>query len=720
MVAADFPGAASLSSFYTLNVNGNDASTNSRTLSSAGSPTFVNVGFFGNENVLKAVGTGGSSTGVARTGDSVFDINLASGAGTIGGWFQADWPSSTAGVLIAVNSFLAGSFLLRKQTANLVQINASAAQTNSNANVNWPSGTWHHLVAVINAGTGSLYLDGQFATTITGLTGTGTAGTLTVGHEIGPGGGNNIVAQQVFHTQQALTAAQINNIYSKRFKGQQLAGGHVLQADSFPLVSLTNKAAFWSLAANPNDGSVNAKNLTNSGSVPFTGLGLFGEAGAAELSSSKVFQSTDSFFNTGNGVSFSCGAWFRARDWNPATGEVLMSNSPASGDRAWAISTNSSGGLHFIGTNTAGSNDTDITGANLALVDGSWHHVIFSYSFTSAMIKVYVDGLPYASAALANIRSLTSSLLYFGVSGLSVDANYFVGTVREAFFIKNYELTDADIRKLFSARVDLTGAAASVIAASQRWDANLLSEDGLGLSDLSGQAFVVDKSPAGKVWMDFGGASTNDPATRVNLKLSDSGLGATTVPVRKFQRSFVAAITDGTTIVHSLPSAPTNFSILHNSAADGKYKPLDAEGYIRADGTNIYLDGFGALTIDATRDLIVIASCGVPAIGIDVTTLANQVRYTAVKIANYTAATWEKVLTDSAAGAFTVTLPPTPAVGDTVEVYDGTESWGAFNVTLGRNGSNINSLAADFVCNVAGKAVKAVYISSAQGWRIYA
>jgi hypothetical protein len=52
-------------------------------------------------------------------------------------------------------------------------------------------------------------------------------------------------------------------------------------------------------------------------------------------------------------------------------------------------------------------------------------------------------------------------------------------------------------------------------------------------------------------------------------------------------------------------------------------------------------------------------------------------------------------------------------------LFDSTDSWVPNNVTLARNGSNINGVAADYICNVDGKMVRAIYVSSAQGWRIY-
>lgn len=100
-------------------------------------------------------------------------------------------------------------------------------------------------------------------------------------------------------------------------------------------------------------------------------------------------------------------------------------------------------------------------------------------------------------------------------------------------------------------------------------------------------------------------------------------------------------------------------------------------------------------------------------------TVTKLVTYTGIKTSAYTAVKWDKVLTDSSGGAFTVTLPASPSAGDFLEVYDATGSWGTNNVTLGRNGSNINGAASDFILNVSDKKVEIVYINSAQGWRVY-
>lgn len=89
-----------------------------------------------------------------------------------------------------------------------------------------------------------------------------------------------------------------------------------------------------------------------------------------------------------------------------------------------------------------------------------------------------------------------------------------------------------------------------------------------------------------------------------------------------------------------------------------------------------------------------------------------------VKTANYTAQDKEGVLADTSGGAFTVTLPATPAVGAQVVVADAAGTWGTNNLTVGRNGSNIAGSATDLVCDISGVSVQLVYDGSS--WEVYA
>jgi hypothetical protein len=89
-----------------------------------------------------------------------------------------------------------------------------------------------------------------------------------------------------------------------------------------------------------------------------------------------------------------------------------------------------------------------------------------------------------------------------------------------------------------------------------------------------------------------------------------------------------------------------------------------------------------------------------------------------VKTANYTTQDKEGVLADTSGGAFTVTLPATPATGAQVVVADAGANWGTNNLTVGRNGSTIGGLAENLICDITGASVQFVYDGAT--WEVYA
>jgi hypothetical protein len=96
---------------------------------------------------------------------------------------------------------------------------------------------------------------------------------------------------------------------------------------------------------------------------------------------------------------------------------------------------------------------------------------------------------------------------------------------------------------------------------------------------------------------------------------------------------------------------------------------------------------------------------------------ANLV-YTPVKTANYVAAANEGVQTNTSGGAFTVTLPATPATGAQVIVTDSAGSWATTNLTVGRNGSTIDGLAENLTCNISSVSVQFIYNGTT--WDVFA
>jgi hypothetical protein len=72
--------------------------------------------------------------------------------------------------------------------------------------------------------------------------------------------------------------------------------------------------------------------------------------------------------------------------------------------------------------------------------------------------------------------------------------------------------------------------------------------------------------------------------------------------------------------------------------------------------------------------------------------------------------------TDTSSAAFNVTLPASPSAGNVVAVADYGNSWNAENLTILRNGSNIEGAASNFVCNQQGASITFVYVDATKGW----
>ena len=92
--------------------------------------------------------------------------------------------------------------------------------------------------------------------------------------------------------------------------------------------------------------------------------------------------------------------------------------------------------------------------------------------------------------------------------------------------------------------------------------------------------------------------------------------------------------------------------------------------------------------------------------------------YTTVKTANFTASANTGVQTNTSGGAFTVTLPASPAVGAQVVVVDSANSWATNNLTIGRNGSTIEGDASDLTCDISGVSVQLIYNGTT--WDVFA
>ena len=94
---------------------------------------------------------------------------------------------------------------------------------------------------------------------------------------------------------------------------------------------------------------------------------------------------------------------------------------------------------------------------------------------------------------------------------------------------------------------------------------------------------------------------------------------------------------------------------------------------------------------------------------------ADVINYTR-KTSTYTASAGDGIIADTSGGAWTLTLPAGPVVGDTVVVSDG-DDWSVNNLTVGRNGSTIKGLSEDLTMDIGNVSVTFVYDGST--WQVY-
>ncbi len=96
--------------------------------------------------------------------------------------------------------------------------------------------------------------------------------------------------------------------------------------------------------------------------------------------------------------------------------------------------------------------------------------------------------------------------------------------------------------------------------------------------------------------------------------------------------------------------------------------------------------------------------------------LGSSINYV-TKTAAYTLVNRDGVIADSSGGAFTLTLPATPATGAVVEIISSGD-WSTNNVTIDRNGSTIEGASENLVLDVDNVSVKMVYDGTT--WQVFA
>jgi len=183
--------------------------------------------------------------------------------------------------------------------------------------------------------------------------------------------------------------------------------------------------------------------------------------------------------------------------------------------------------------------------------------------------------------------------------------------------------------------------------------------------------------------------------------------------VRQEPGSGKAYTASGTTLTMSeAVGSASAFYVLFQGKATQTVTPGDGtvtDTHLAGSITNAKLANSN-ITINGTS--IALGASGTIVAGTDWQTVVTADGSTAT-----TAVAGEGYFIDTTSNTHTVTLPASPTQGDEVHIVDYAGTFGTNNVTIGRNGSNIDNTATNGLLSVNRQNVRFVYMDSTQGWR---
>lgn len=385
----------------------------------------------------------------------------------------------------------------------------------------------------------------------------------------------------------------------------QCAAGHILATSSFPSSLGASSFSYYNLASTVNDNSGNARNLTASGAVVFTGTNILGSINsAATFSGAQYAQSNDSFFNVG--VDFTSGGWFYHSTWSTATSETLLSKYDTSnGTGGFEIVLEDIGGQDFVSFKFGPALAYTASVPSSGMGAATWHHLAIMFDSTALEIRAYIDGSLAATAAVILGAYANPAAVPFAVAArksAGVGASFFTGRAEEVFFI-NTNIADVSLRKIYSYKLTHSS---SISSKNQEWFGTFTDS----VATQENVSWLVDKSDSNILYMDLNSFSAT---TTADLALRNNGYSGIVVSPTIFDTGYFSSAL-ASPQNHYLPDVPNNIIFLYE-VSPGEFEVKLIQGLISANSTTLSWD-LSAYTFSATQRGRIIASVGQSTAGI--------------------------------------------------------------------------------------------------------
>ena len=247
------------------------------------------------------------------------------------------------------------------------------------------------------------------------------------------------------------------------------------------------------------------------------------------------------------------------------------------------------------------------------------------------------------------------------------------------------------------------------------------------LKAASGSGATVTWATTDKGWkiVYFDGVTTNTGVYDTGFGVGDVTLTGTQTLTNKTLTSPKIGTnildTNGLELLNLTATASAVNELTLANAATGNAPILSATGNDTNIGITLTPKGSGAVKLDLLTFPTVTGNADqvLTSNGSGVLSFVDNsggTSWQAVKTTTYTAAAGEGIFANTTSGAWTLTLPASPSIGDEVSVVDYAGTFDTNNLTIGRNSQNIQGSAADLTVATERAGFTLAFTDSTQGW----